>query len=78
MCRVLNKRKTGVPSGAVYIGRSSKWGNPFPIGADRDRATVIAKHESWLRDQHHLLRAACARRVAGLRSRLLLRAASLS
>jgi hypothetical protein len=22
-----------------------------------DRATVIAKHESWLRDQHHLLRA---------------------
>ena len=21
MCRVLNKRKTGVPAGAVYIGR---------------------------------------------------------
>jgi hypothetical protein len=57
MCRVLNKHKTGVPSGAVYIGRGSKWGNPFHTGADGDRATVIAKHESWLRDQHHLLRA---------------------
>ena len=57
MCRVLNKHKTGVPSGAVYIGRGSKWGNPFHIGAEGDRATVITKHESWLRDQHHLLRA---------------------
>jgi len=57
MCRVLKKHKTGVPSGAVYIGRGSKWGNPFRIGADGDRATVIAKHESWLRDQHHLLQA---------------------
>ena len=57
MSRVLNKHKTGVPAGAVYIGRGSKWGNPFRIGADGDRATVIAKHESWLRDQHHLLRA---------------------
>ena len=33
MCRVLNKHKTGVPSGAVFIGRGSKWGNPFHIGA---------------------------------------------
>jgi hypothetical protein len=57
MCRVLNRHQTGVPSGAVYIGRGSKWGNPFRIGADGDRATVITKYERWLRDQHHLLRA---------------------
>jgi hypothetical protein len=57
MCRVLNKHKAGVPAGAVYIGRGSKWGNPFRIGSDGDRATVIiAKYECWLRDQHHLLR----------------------
>ena len=34
--------------------------NPGPataIAEDGNRATVIAKHESWLRDQHHLLRA---------------------
>ena len=57
MSRVLNKRKSGIPAGAIYIGRGSKWGNPFRIGADGNRATVIAKHARWLRDQHHLLRA---------------------
>jgi hypothetical protein len=57
MCRVLNKHHAGVPSGAVYIGRGSKWGNPFRIGPDGDRAAVIAKFERWLADQHHLLRA---------------------
>lgn len=57
MCSVLNKRDTGVPAGAIYIGRGSKWGNPFRIGPDGDRAAVIAKHGRWLRDQHHLLRA---------------------
>jgi Domain of unknown function (DUF4326) len=57
MCRVLNKHKAGRPADAVYIGRGSKWGNPFRIGPDGDRATVIAKYERWLRDQHHLLRA---------------------
>jgi len=57
MCKVLNKRVNGVPAGAVYIGRGSKWGNPFRIGPDGDRAAVIAKHERWLADQHNLLRA---------------------
>jgi hypothetical protein len=57
MCRVLNKHAAGKHHGAIYIGRGSKWGNPFRIGADGDRAAVIAKHARWLRDQHHLLRA---------------------
>lgn len=57
MCKVLNKHHAGIPGGAIYIGRGSQWGNPFRIGQDGDRATVIAKHERWLADQHHLLRA---------------------
>src|SRR6516165_12823646 len=57
MCRVLNKHHAGTSAGAVYIGRGSKWGNPFRIGRDGDRAAVIAKYEQWLADQHHLLRA---------------------
>lgn len=32
MCRVLNKRKSGIPAGAIYTGRGSKWGNLFRIG----------------------------------------------
>jgi hypothetical protein len=56
-CCVRNKHLGGVPDGATYIGRGSKWGNPFRIGADGDRAVVIAKHEAWLRTQRDLLKA---------------------
>jgi Domain of unknown function (DUF4326) len=55
MCRVLNKRN-GTHDGAVYIGRGSKWGNPFVIGKDGSRAEVIEKYGRWLVDQHMLLR----------------------
>jgi hypothetical protein len=56
VCRVLNKHIYGIPTGARYIGRGSKWGNRFVIGRGGDRATVIAKHERWFADQHDLLR----------------------
>ena len=49
MCKVLNKHTAGSHEDAVYIGRGSKWGNPFRIGIDGDRAAVIAKYERWLR-----------------------------
>ena len=32
----------------VYVGRPSKWGNPFNIGRDGDRRAVIEKHAEWL------------------------------
>jgi len=32
----------------VYIGRPSKWGNPYVIGRDGDRAEVIRKYEQYL------------------------------
>jgi hypothetical protein len=45
---VLNKHKHGIPAGAVYIGRGSKWGNPFRIGPDGTRADVVSKYREWL------------------------------
>jgi hypothetical protein len=57
MCKVLNKHRVGIPANAVYIGRGSKWDNPSRIGADNDRASVIAEHKRWLAGQHDLLRA---------------------
>lgn len=48
MARVLNKYKDVIPLNAVYIGRPSKWGNPFAIGKDGDREEVVAKYKSWL------------------------------
>ncbi len=32
----------------VYIGRGSKWGNPYRIGIDGDRAEVIKKYAVYL------------------------------
>lgn len=32
----------------VYIGRGSKWGNPFKIGKDGSRTEVIRKYELYL------------------------------
>jgi len=41
----------------VYIGRPSKWGNPFVIGKDGTREEVIAKYEAWLNRQPALMAA---------------------
>lgn len=38
----------------VYIGRGSKWGNPFVIGKDGTREEVIQKHKKWFLKQYHL------------------------
>jgi hypothetical protein len=52
--RVFNKRRL-VPLGAVYVGRPTKWGNPFVIGRDGSRADVVAKYRAWLCDQPALM-----------------------
>jgi hypothetical protein len=33
----------------VYIARPSKWGNPFMVGPDGDRAEVLRKYEERLK-----------------------------
>jgi len=43
-----------IPNG-VYIGRGSKWGNPFPIGKDGSRAEVITKYIAYLLRHQALL-----------------------
>ena len=47
---VLNKNVSGIPEGSVYIGRGSRWGNPFVIGKDGTRAEVCAKYKDALED----------------------------
>lgn len=41
----------------VYIGRPSKWGNPFTIGLDGNREEVIKKYQNWILQQEDLLAA---------------------
>lgn len=39
----------------IYIGRGSKWGNPFKIGRDGDRLEVIAKYRKYILNRSDLL-----------------------
>ena len=41
----------------IYIGRPSKWGNPFTIGKDGTREEVIKKYTDWIVTQPELLAA---------------------
>lgn len=41
----------------VYIGRPSKWGNPFTISRDGTREEVIEKYRDWLIEQDDLMEA---------------------
>ena len=45
MPKVLNRRVSGIPAGAVYVGRPSIYGNPFEIGKPlvRDGEVIIER-----------------------------------
>jgi len=58
MPAVLNKYRDIQVHDAVYIGRPSKWGNPFVIGKDGTRGEVIAKYREWIESQPDLVRQA--------------------
>ncbi|WP_442237842.1 DUF4326 domain-containing protein [Rhodopseudomonas pseudopalustris] len=55
----MNARQVGKHASAtrVYIGRPSKWGNPFVIGRDGSRAEVVAKYRAWIVTQPALMNA---------------------
>lgn len=55
MPRVLNKKRFHIPGDSIYIGRGSKWGNPFRIGPDGDRDAVILAHYEMLKTRPDLL-----------------------
>lgn len=51
--RVQRKRTRGfkMPQNAVYVGRPTKWGNPYKVGVDGDLAAVIVKYREWLKEK---------------------------
>jgi hypothetical protein len=57
MCKILNAKQVGKASTAngVYVGRPSKWGNPFALGRDGSRSEVIAKYRCWVVTQTDLM-----------------------
>lgn len=54
MTSVVNIRKDPCD---IFIGRPSKWGNPFIIGIDGTRAEVIERYEEYVRSRPELMKA---------------------
>ena len=59
MKRIQRRRTKGwrMPEGAVYVGRPSRWGNPFGMGDGGNwtslaRRTVTGNFRSWLVGKH--------------------------
>lgn len=52
---ILNKNSDSIPDDAIYIGRGSKWGNPFRVNIDGSRTEVILKYEKWLKEHPELI-----------------------
>lgn len=59
MAEVYNmRRKEEVPPGAIYVGRPTRWGNPFFIGQHGSRAQVIERYRKWVWTQPNIVSAA--------------------
>lgn len=57
MPKVLNMKKVHhAPKAAVYIGRPSKWGNPFIIGVHGSRQWCTDSYAIWIQSQPHLMK----------------------
>jgi len=41
--RVFNRRTDDIPAGAVYVGRPSKWANPYRVGPGCTREQSIRR-----------------------------------
>jgi hypothetical protein len=58
--KVWNKRDPNVPKGAVYVGRPTKWGNPYTLIDEKNRDDVIELFRTYLLAYPQLLEAAKA------------------
>ena len=36
------------PKDAIYVGRPTKWGNPFAVGRDGDQEECVALYKEWI------------------------------
>jgi hypothetical protein len=56
MPRVYNRRgDETIPQDAVYVGRPTKWGNPYQIGIHGSRDEVVMKYRRHLERSPMLL-----------------------
>lgn len=64
MPSVLNRHTDHIPTDAVYIGRGTKWGNPFIVGVHGGRKTCLELYRQYLAHDPVLIEAV-KRELAG-------------
>jgi len=53
-----------MPEGAVYVGRPTRWGNPYRVGPHMTPEQAVQEYRSWLRTMPTLV-ADAKRMLAG-------------
>lgn len=63
--RIQRKRTRGwkMPEGVVYVGRPTKWGNPFRDNFRRNAYLVVEEYRQWLQNNPHGQAIAAAAKV---------------
>ena len=51
MPRVFNNREANISKDAVYVGRPTKWGNPYIVGRDGTRNQCVAFYENYIENK---------------------------
>jgi hypothetical protein len=47
-----------MPPGTVYVGRPSRWGNPFKVGGGVSRAEAVRRFREWFMGHPELVEVA--------------------
>lgn len=54
--KVWNKRDASVPAGAIYVGRPSKWGNPFShVLSKYDDIVLVGTREEAIQSYYEMI-----------------------
>lgn len=64
MPKLFNKRRDKIPKDAIYIGRPSKWGNPFILHSEYQREEILIKYLAWI-DSNPKFKAEIIRELKG-------------
>lgn len=49
--KVVSRRRGVVNPGSIYVGRPTKWGNPFVVGVHGTQDECVRKYAEWLKTQ---------------------------
>jgi uncharacterized protein DUF4326 len=69
--RIQRKRAKGwkMPAGAVYVGRPTRYGNPYRVGVNMPAENCVRFYREWLEGKRHNANKPTAEDIAALRGK---------